>query len=638
MKEKGFLDKKPSTTVTVEAPEEPEAPVPEEPASASPNTLGVELPTKTRGRSLSSAYVPVVASESEALSDEVDDSEMVKYGFTHMDSLLHLACHFGHPAMVKMLIAKGAEVNSQNSQGRSPLHYVLDAKDGAARMECIKELLAAKIDVNLCDVNQMNALLVAARAKDWSVVHVLLQAGALCNVVDTRDDNSSLHEAVKEGQLDIVNEMLKQTEEPVEVDAKNKEGDSAMEIASSQNRLDILKALMIHSKGEITSDWTVAASVKTFLPLVVELGYLKTLQDIVAAVPDTVNYTWSFLMVERTTLTHAIDFKHVELVQFLVQQSNIDVNKPEVKEKVKYTPLHKAFMSGIEAIMLAVAEKANVSVTSGPDEALAYLLAIKYNAPESVKNVLLPKTLEANNFTKEEELLQVKTKTGLSLVHLASESNDVKMLEYLVGKNIFDLPTLMNEKNQGVLSSACEKGNLDAAKYLIEVCKLDPLGTQKEHYIEGSYPPLHCACLSGNVDLVQYLVEQANVSVDYSRREGQMKAILLSSLHGKLDIVNYLIEKNANTSFGITISGDANINALMLASGYGHVQVVESLVDKGKMDVLAVSSKGVSALDFAVKRSQFKVMKALIARNAANPDQLTQLAIQYGDLSIAENK
>jgi Arf-GAP with coiled-coil, ANK repeat and PH domain-containing protein len=44
-------------------------------------------------------------------------------------SLLHLACQFGHPVMVELLLLFGADINMQDFHGRTPLHHCVQNRN-----------------------------------------------------------------------------------------------------------------------------------------------------------------------------------------------------------------------------------------------------------------------------------------------------------------------------------------------------------------------------------------------------------------------------------------------------------------------------------------------------------------------------
>jgi hypothetical protein len=93
---------------------------------------------------------------------------------------LGLACFFGHPACVKLLIDRGADVNlaSDNHLKVRPLHSALARAVPEAAAVNVRALLAAGADVNAIQKGGYTALHQAADRGLSMVVKMLLAAGA----------------------------------------------------------------------------------------------------------------------------------------------------------------------------------------------------------------------------------------------------------------------------------------------------------------------------------------------------------------------------------------------------------------------------------------------------------------------------
>lgn len=59
-------------------------------------------------------------------------------GYLQGCSLLHLACQYGHPVMMELLLLFGADINKQDFHGRTPLHHCVQSKNDALTKHLLK--------------------------------------------------------------------------------------------------------------------------------------------------------------------------------------------------------------------------------------------------------------------------------------------------------------------------------------------------------------------------------------------------------------------------------------------------------------------------------------------------------------------
>eukprot|EP01038_Epipyxis_sp_PR26KG_P008292 gene8292-11222_t len=107
---------------------------------------------------------------------------------------LHNSCHKGYTEMVKQLIAEGADLNSLDEMGRTPLYYAC----GAAHLNIIKLLLfhGASPNVYGGDASRTNPLFAAIEEGSSETVLMLIQAEA--DITVTADNGETLlHYAIQ---------------------------------------------------------------------------------------------------------------------------------------------------------------------------------------------------------------------------------------------------------------------------------------------------------------------------------------------------------------------------------------------------------------------------------------------------------
>src|SRR5574341_693640 len=98
---------------------------------------------------------------------------------------LHLAAHYGHEAIVKMLLAYGADPNarSNNDLANTPIHAA--AAGGSKSLDALRALLANGADVNATQHGGYTALHAAAQNGDRAMVDLLLTRGANPSIKST---------------------------------------------------------------------------------------------------------------------------------------------------------------------------------------------------------------------------------------------------------------------------------------------------------------------------------------------------------------------------------------------------------------------------------------------------------------------
>jgi len=129
-----------------------------------------------RGAALS-IFEAAAAGEIERVERLIDEAptSVIEYGPDGWTPL-HLAAYFGHPRIVELLLAAGADVfaRSRNPTGNTPLHAAL-----AGRHTMVAGLLiGAGADVNASDATGWRPLHIATANDDLSSMKTLIAQGA----------------------------------------------------------------------------------------------------------------------------------------------------------------------------------------------------------------------------------------------------------------------------------------------------------------------------------------------------------------------------------------------------------------------------------------------------------------------------
>ncbi|KAK4072353.1 hypothetical protein Trihar35433_4417 [Trichoderma harzianum] len=110
----------------------------------------------------------------------------------------------GHEALITLLLARGAIVNTADIHGKSA--FIVAAENG--HQEVVERLLEAGADVNLGTHFGPRALSTAAKIGHQEIVEMLLAAGADVNAYVGYDKETALVEAVKNGHQKVTEKLL----------------------------------------------------------------------------------------------------------------------------------------------------------------------------------------------------------------------------------------------------------------------------------------------------------------------------------------------------------------------------------------------------------------------------------------------
>ncbi len=158
----------------------------------------------------------------------------------------------------RVLIKKGADINTQNIDGTPLLHYALELalKDGANNVK-VKMLLAAGVNVNVCNSSGISALNAAIILGLCDIVPLLIQHGAEINLADRNEKKLTPvmtavivhHETdLKNNFLLIINELAAHG---ADFNIISGEGMSALDYAQKFGCPDMISLLIAH--GAVSS-------------------------------------------------------------------------------------------------------------------------------------------------------------------------------------------------------------------------------------------------------------------------------------------------------------------------------------------------------------------------------------------------
>jgi len=165
--------------------------------------------------------------------------------------LFWAAC-MGQAEVVKLLIAQGADVNLKVHGQRTALHRAAQLEDGGI----VRLLIAQGADVNAKDNEGRTPLLLALHSANWlrpegkggkEVLPFLLAHGAQVNIKDNVRGMTPLMVAASQGHADMAIRLINNG---ADVNAKNKAGQTALDLAREGNHYEIVELLRKHGAKE----------------------------------------------------------------------------------------------------------------------------------------------------------------------------------------------------------------------------------------------------------------------------------------------------------------------------------------------------------------------------------------------------
>jgi ankyrin repeat protein len=119
----------------------------------------------------------MVADNTEAVSYLIESSADVNAQDSKgRTPLMFQSFLFGSPDSLKLLLENGANINAVSKQGRTALHFAVNWHTNL--LENIEYLIKCGIDLNTQDINGMTALMYAVNSKNVTFVKQLIDAGA----------------------------------------------------------------------------------------------------------------------------------------------------------------------------------------------------------------------------------------------------------------------------------------------------------------------------------------------------------------------------------------------------------------------------------------------------------------------------
>ncbi len=204
--------------------------------------------------------------------------------------------------------------------------------------------------------------------------------------------------------------------------------------------------------------------------------------------------------------------------------------------------------------------------------------------------------------------------SGLTALHHASQKGHLAIVKHLVEVKMSTVKLIAQESDlidpwsdrdkygMTELHHACKNGLIDVIEFLVNDTKADLTKTARGCLIvsgdDSAWNPLHFACTSGKVECVIFLLTTGAMDV-HAKTERKLTPFLLACHKGDLETVKYLAEE-ANAD--VYTSDNTGKNALHHATSnrFGNnLEVIKYLCENCNIDAMATDNAGRNILHYA---------------------------------------
>ena len=580
--------------------------------------------------------------------------KLVRYHRANVDlknnkgwTALMKASQVGHVEVVELLLNTGAEVDQQSSDGYSAL--MLASQNGHTRL--VKLLLKFRAKVDIKANNSTTALVLASQQKHTETVELLLEYGAKDNL----DITLAYVAANKEVHRNTIKLLL---EHGAKADYRQWWIPSALEGASENGRMDIVKLLLDHGSHEFLGLAVVRASrnghiyiVKLFLEHMHDaddLGWalveaiLNKHSDIIELLLQhgaQVDEDDWFDILDEPPLIIAVEKGDTDMVKLLLEHGAkqelgwaiTEAIWNEHPEIIQLLSEHSAQVDDDDRFEWAMLDEPTLVTASKNGNTNVVKLLLEHGAKMHLGWALTEAILN-----RHADIVHILIEHGAQVDHerdVNMEFEEPALTEAVINGHIDSVKLLLkhgaNQYLGDALIGAIFQKNIEIIKVLLEYGALED-----DEFID---PPLVVAAENGDIDIVKLLLDRdgAKKYLDY--------ALAVASNQGHSEIIEFLLECGAKID---------DANALVVASENGRTDVVQLLLVHGSRQYLpaliAASQRGYNEiikllLDTSVKvngvhTTVYGEQCALMSASKNGQIETVELLLQHGADVNLKNK
>ena len=477
---------------------------------------------------------------------------------------LSLACHKGHLGVVRLLVSEfKVDMTIQTPNGSSPLKLAAICNHD----NVVRALLSnSQCLVDTKDQDGYTALHYSCKYGYVDIVKTLVQHKANVNA-RTDSGDTPLTLAAKHGHDNIVQDLLSDTD--CIMDAKDKDGYTALHYSCKYGHFDIMRALLIKYKAIDINATT-------------DSGY--------------------------TPLMLAAMNNHANVVHTLLSDSQCLV---DAKSQDGYTALHYSCKYGhVDVVRTLLVKYKAIDVNTRTDSGDTPLTLAARHEHDNVVHALL---------SDSQCLVDTKDQDGYTALHYSCIYGYVDIVKTLVKHKANINARTYSGNTPLTLAAICNHDNVVHALLSDSQCLVDTKD-------QDGYTALHYSCIYGYVDIVKTLVKhKANIN---ARTYSGNTPLTLAAICNHDNVVHALL---SNSKCLVDAKGYYGFTALHVSCKSGNVCIMRTLVHH-KADVNARTDCGDTPLTLASRHGHENVVHALLSDSQClmdTKDQDSYTALHY---------